>query len=362
MVNITSNTACKNTAARAAAHVIVMLMVATQALMSCKPSIPSEYLSKDDLADILYEYHIAEQLFNQQRGDSLTLVSYRANILKKHGVTDDEFQATMRYYTRHTKLLHDVYEALSDRIDKEIVAQGGSSSSLGAFTAGAAGSDTASIWNRDRCFVLAPFALSNTYGFDIEADSAFHKGDRIMLDCDIHFMYQEGMHDAMLMMSVQYSNDSINCQTTRMTSSSHYSMMVEDNGRLGIKRIRGFFYLTNDINNRLSTAMRFAVLTNIRMLRMHVKQAPATASTDSTANATVPQAQPTQQRPGAGTPASHTISNEEMEQTFKPVEEPRPGTGAKPSRLLIKPIRAVKDPMLNTKPEYKKTPKNKNKK
>ena len=83
-----------------------------QVMVSCKPSIPSEYLSKGELEDILYEYHIADQLFNQQGGDSLTLISYRANILKRHNVTEEEFKSTMMYYTRHTKLLHDVYESL----------------------------------------------------------------------------------------------------------------------------------------------------------------------------------------------------------------------------------------------------------
>ena len=326
-----------STSRKSLTAIIAAAFMTIQVMVSCKPSIPSEYLSKGELEDILYEYHIADQLFNQQGGDSLTLISYRANILKRHNVTEEEFKSTMMYYTRHTKLLHDVYESLSDRLNKEIVAQGGSSTDISNYGPGAAGSDTASIWNRDKCFVLAPYALSNNYPFEVQADTSFHKGDRIILDLDVHFMYQDGMHDAMAMLAVTYSNDSVYYQTTRMTSSSHYRTQIDDSGHLGIKRVFGYVYLANDLNNWSSTALRFAVFSNVNLLKMHVKEEPAAVRPDSTS---------TPKPSGTGRPV---ISNEQMEQAIKngpkelaPVQTAPQPTGNKPKVQFVKPLRTIK--------------------
>lgn len=60
------------------------LAIALVFLQACKPSIPSQYLSKDEMEDILYEFHIAEAMAHenydaQQKGD---MIAYREAIFK----------------------------------------------------------------------------------------------------------------------------------------------------------------------------------------------------------------------------------------------------------------------------------------
>lgn len=253
---------------------VFMALAFVMALASCKPSVPGEYIQPGKMADILYEYHLAEQLFNTQGGDSAVLLAYRDNIFKRYGVDSAEFDSSMVYYTRHTRLLYDIYEKLGDRFSDEVTAQGGSDATLEQYGMNVAGADTASVWRGDRSILLMPYALKNLYTFEVKADTSFHKGDRVMLDFDAQFLYQEGIRNAAAVVAVTYGNDSIASQTCQMASSSHYHLQIEDFNRLGIKSIRGYFLLGNDPNVGYSTTLRMVAIYNIRMLRMHVQPVP----------------------------------------------------------------------------------------
>lgn len=250
--------------------ILVLATIMVIAFVSCKPSIPSEYIQKGKMQNILYEYHLAEELFNQHNGDSLTLLTYRAAILQKYGVTEAEFDSSLVYYTRHTKMLHDMYEAISDRLNNEIVAEGGSNS-LDDLGGNMAGSDTTNVWKGDRCLVLSPYALTNSFSFEAKVDTSYHKGDRIILDFDTQFIYQDGMRDAVVVVAMKFNNDSIASQTLRLTSSSHYRLQIEDSGRLGIKSVKGYFMLGNGGNNGYSSTLRLGIIYGLKMLKMHVK-------------------------------------------------------------------------------------------
>ena len=97
-------------------------------MASCKPSLPGDVLSKGQMTDILYDYHLALSMAHTKdggdKGESLT---YREAVLKKHDVTSAEFDSSMVYYMRHTELLKDVYKDLADRLGNETEALGGSS-------------------------------------------------------------------------------------------------------------------------------------------------------------------------------------------------------------------------------------------
>lgn len=95
-------------------------------IASCKPSVPGEYLSEKEMENVLYDFHIAEAMANdnsRQDGDA-AMITYREAVFKKHGITAAEFDSSMVYYMRHTKLLHDIYVKLGDRLTAEAQADG----------------------------------------------------------------------------------------------------------------------------------------------------------------------------------------------------------------------------------------------
>lgn len=263
------------------ASLLVVLIIAVLSLVGCKPGIPGKYLQPDEMADILYDYHLAEGITdcNQNGRDSVALRAFRTSILNHHGVTEAEFDSSMVYYTRHTQLLEDVYKKLADRFNGESVALGGESAGMdGSF----ASSDTANVWRQASAFVLSPYAATNRLTFELKADTAWHAGDRLMLDFDANFIYQDGMRDASVVLAVTYDNDSTEYVSNNVMSTSHYHMQVNNTGYLHIKSVSGFFLLSSGSQQfaQSTTTLKMLVVSNIRLVRMHTAKPEDKPSAD----------------------------------------------------------------------------------
>lgn len=327
---------------------LMICLVAVMALLfsvsSCKPSLPSGVLSKGKMTDILYDYHLALAMAhmddNGDRGQSL---AYREAVLRKHDVTSAEFDSSMVYYMRHTELLEDVYKDLTDRYNNEITAMGGSAKEGGEFANLSATGDTANVWNLATSMVFMPVKPFNSTSFDIKVDSTFHKGDRLMLDFDAQFIYQDGMRNGVAMLAVQFGNDSIAQRTIMIQSTQHYSVELSDADSLGIKSVKGYFMLMNDDNGTgvsSQTTLKLMFLEHIKLIRMHPQKpmaAPAGSSSSASSDSL---------RKDSASSASSSSGEKTGEQTFemssqKPVHPIRMPDG-KPLRPLkeMKPMKA----------------------
>lgn len=327
---------------------LMICLVAVMALLfcvsSCKPSLPSGVLSKGKMTDILYDYHLALAMAHMDdNGDKGQSLAYREAVLRKHDVTSAEFDSSMVYYMRHTELLEDVYKDLTDRYNNEITAMGGSAKEGGEFANLSATGDTANVWNLATSMVFMPVQPFNSTSFDIKVDSTFHKGDRLMLDFDAQFIYQDGMRNGVAMLAVQFGNDSIAQRTIMIQSTQHYSVELSDADSLGIKSVKGYFMLMNDDNGTgvsSQTTLKLMFLEHIKLIRMH-PQKPVAAPAGNSSSASSDSL-----RKDSASSASSSSGEKPGEQTFemssqKPVHPIRMPDG-KPLRPLreMKPMKA----------------------
>lgn len=323
---------------------LMICLVAVMALLfcvsSCKPSLPSGVLSKGKMTDILYDYHLALAMAHMDdNGDKGQSLAYREAVLRKHDVTSAEFDSSMVYYMRHTELLEDVYKDLTDRYNNEITAMGGSAKEGGEFANLSATGDTANVWNLATSMVFMPVQPFNSTSFDIKVDSTFHKGDRLMLDFDAQFIYQDGMRNGVAMLAVKFGNDSIAQRTIMIQSTQHYSVELSDADSLGIKSVKGYFMLMNDDNGTgvsSQTTLKLMFLEHIKLIRMHPLK-PVAAPAGSAASASSDSL-----RKDSASSASSSSGEKPGEQTFemssqKPVHPIRMPDG-KP----LKPLREMK--------------------
>ena len=323
---------------------LMICLVAVMALLfsvsSCKPSLPSGVLSKGKMTDILYDYHLALAMAHMDdNGDKGQSLAYREAVLRKHDVTSAEFDSSMVYYMRHTELLEDVYKDLTDRYNNEITAMGGSAKEGGEFANLSATGDTANVWNLATSMVFMPVKPFNSTSFDIKVDSTFHKGDRLMLDFDAQFIYQDGMRNGVAMLAVQFGNDSIAQRTIMIQSTQHYSVELSDDDSLGIKSVKGYFMLMNGDNGTgvsSQTTLKLMFLEHIKLIRMH-PQKPVAAPSGSSSSASSDSL-----RKDSASSASSSSGEKPGEQTFemssqKPVHPIRMPDG-KP----LKPLREMK--------------------
>ena len=327
---------------------LMICLVAVMALLfcisSCKPSLPSGVLSKGKMTDILYDYHLALAMAHMDdNGDKGQSLAYREAVLRKHDVTSAEFDSSMVYYMRHTELLEDVYKDLTDRYNNEITAMGGSAKEGGEFANLSATGDTANVWNLAASMVFMPVKPFNSASFDIKVDSTFHKGDRLMLDFDAQFIYQDGMRNGVAMLAVQFGNDSIAQRTIMIQSTQHYSVELSDADSLGIKSVKGYFMLMNDDNGTgvsSQTTLKLMFLEHIKLIRMHPLK-PVAAPSGSASSASSDSL-----RKDSASSSSSSSGEKPGEQTFemssqKPVHPIRMPDG-KPLRPLkeMKPMKA----------------------
>lgn len=323
---------------------LMICLVAVMALLfcvsSCKPSLPSGVLSKGKMTDILYDYHLALAMAHMDdNGDKGQSLAYREAVLRKHDVTSAEFDSSMVYYMRHTELLEDVYKDLTDRYNNEITAMGGSAKEGGEFANLSATGDTANVWNLATSMVFMPVKPFNSTSFNIKVDSTFHKGDRLMLDFDAQFIYQDGMRNGVAMLAVQFGNDSIAQRTIMIQSTQHYSVELSDADSLGIKSVKGYIMLMNDDNGTgvsSQTTLKLMFLEHIKLIRMHLQKPVASPAGSS------PSVSSDSLRKDSASSSSSSSGEKPGEQTFemssqKPVHPIRMPDG-KP----LKPLREMK--------------------
>ncbi len=261
---------------------IVLAMTVALFVSSCKPSAPSGIIQPDVMEDLLYDYHIADAMARQAKGDyDQNIVSYHMAVLKKYDVTIAEFDSSMIYYMRHASLLHDMYENIADRMGDEANAVG-SSVSAGNGDYNTASGDTIDLWKGPNSLVLIPNEPYNLYSFHFKPDGKAQRGDDFVLCLHSNFIYQDGMRDGLVNLSLVYTNDSVATRVMHLSSSGDQQVVLTDGDSLGVKSIRGYFLLNrnNQANGSLTT-LQLAAFDKIHLLRCHRKVVATSQNTKS---------------------------------------------------------------------------------
>ena len=246
-------------------------------LISSCSSDKTDVISSSKMEDILYDFHLAQGMDGEGSAEDKAVMEIRNReaILRKHGVTDAEWDSSYNYYCRHSQELYEIYKNLSDRVRNELTAMGGTVSSVEGEMTG----DTADVWNADRDFVLMQHVPYNIKSFDIIADTTYKAGDRLILKFDTKYIFQDGMRDLVAVLSVTLGNDSVTTETRHVSMDGMTSVSIGDTKKLGIKEIRGYFILTRNINDVASTTLRLASVFNVSLIRMHDNQPPVDSQT-----------------------------------------------------------------------------------
>lgn len=242
--------------------------------MACAPSVPSGILQKDEMEDVLYDMHIAQSIYETREGGVATgadLLALRASVLRKHDVDKAVWDSSFNYYCRNSRDMYDIYQSLAKRIERNVIALGGK---VDGFQGSEA--DTANVWKAENAFILMQQAPYNLFTFDVIPDSTFEDGDRITLQYDAQFIFQDGMRDIATFLAVYYDNDSIATVTSHSNFDGHGIVTLNnDVNRLHVKRIKGYFLLvqnlTQNSSNANTTTMRLAAIRNVKLLHLRTE-------------------------------------------------------------------------------------------
>ncbi|WP_455076058.1 DUF4296 domain-containing protein [Prevotella koreensis] len=252
---------------------ILLLLSVCCFFIACKPGVPGDIIQPDDMEEILIDLHVADgmALSNPAAADNVEYyrLLYRLGVLKKHDVTQAQFDSSMVYYARYPDRLHDIYEDVAERLSKKALALGASAADINRYGTLTSDADTTNVWLGERSIVLLPQPPYNTFSFTIVADSAYQKGDRMILNFDTDFIFQDGMQDGVAMLAVRFANDSVASSVVHFSGSQHRTLEVADSKHVGIKEVKGFFYMNDGGGVQNTTTLKLVSIYNVRLIRFH---------------------------------------------------------------------------------------------
>ena len=241
---------------------LLMLVVA------CKPTVPSEYIQPGDMRDILYDYHIAMAMARQKGGGEADFHRslYFQLVLKKHNVTEAEFDSSLVYYYSHAYRLKDIYNEVNDRLDEEASTLGVAVGDISRYSQYSENGDTANIWNQQTDLLLIPRPTMNRFDFTVKSDSTFRRGDSFMFQFVSEYIWQSGVKDATVCIVCEYA-DTIIQTTNHVSVEGTAQVRVPAYREKKLKEMRGFIYLTDNADK--SSTRRMLFISQIQLIRFH---------------------------------------------------------------------------------------------
>lgn len=250
---------------------LIYILGVVALLVSCKPTVPDGVIEQGDMEDILVDYHLARAMAQvgdgPERERRYNELLYTEEVFRKHGVTKADFDSSLVYYYGHGNRFGLMYEAVSERLDKQALAFGATEGEIGKYASLKATGDTANVWVERTTAFLTPVAPFNRLEFEMEIDSTYQTGDSFLMQFVSDYIYQSGTKDGILVLSLTFENDSTITRTNRFPSSGINSLRVEGLRDVALSRLRGFFYLNGDHEH--SSSMRLLFLSNIQLIRFH---------------------------------------------------------------------------------------------
>lgn len=251
---------------------IILLALIVTWVVGCKPGVPSEVIKPGKMEEILYDYHIADGMAAADGSENVSYLRtvYREAALRKHGVTQAEFDSSLVYYYRHTERLYDIYDRLAKRLNEESTNLGSTANEMSQLGGEVGQGDTTTVWTYPQTVVMLPAPPYNVLSFSVKADTSYNAGDKMIFNIDAEFIFQDGVRDGVAMLAVTFRNDSVATQVMHMSANQRYLLQVADPQMIGVKDIKGFVYLTSGTNNN-STTLKMMCLRNLRLLKMKYK-------------------------------------------------------------------------------------------
>lgn len=248
----------------------IVLVAAAAFMISCKPSVPSEYIQPDDMEDLIYDYHVAQGIAAQQEGnqDYNRRLTFEL-VLKKHGLTQAEFDSSLVYYYTRADRFQEIYKHVQERLNTEAEKYGAAVGDV-QITAASLSGDTADVWKGDRALLLFNDRPYHLYQFAQKADTAYRAGDSFMLSMNTTWLMQQGNRQASVYMAVTYANDSTVKQYSTVSSSGITNLRIPY-CKERVKEIKGFVMCGMRPSTDPTSNLCLLFVNNIQLFRFHNK-------------------------------------------------------------------------------------------
>ena len=274
---------------RVGVHLVIVGATVLVLLSACTPQVPSKYLQPDDMEDLMYDYYLSQGISNSQ--PRTTDYDRRYNmqaVLKKYGLTNEEFDSTLVYYYNHMELMDAIYSNIQKRLGDEALELGASEGEVERFTIQSVSGDTTDVWEGKRQLMLLPIPPYHIVQFSQKADTSYYKGDSFLLTFGSRFLVQSGSRNATVYLAVTYENDSVVSATTPINVSGGSTLRINACDQKA-KQLDGYIYMPRRDQTDNASEIPLLLLDRIQLMRFHHKEKPEDEKEQEKAPVAVPE-------------------------------------------------------------------------
>ena len=238
--------------------------------VACEVRYPKDIIQPDKMEALLYDYHLVQIMSTDIAGSEYKRKLYAEYVFSKHGVTKEEFDSSMVWYTRNPKHLYEIYSSLEERLIAEVGDESkdnGKSANIALVDSVSMEGDLVNLWRGPRLNLLSATPLMNRISYSFKADSTYHVGDSLEMSMNVLFIAPEGdiKQQAHAAMVVEYADSTFGSAGCDFDTSGCYIVAIPRNNEKEIKAVRGYVYY-NDCDSLARAKM---LIDNFAVMRMH---------------------------------------------------------------------------------------------
>ena len=259
---------------------IDLLAIALLLMLSgCRLNRPDDVLPPRKMEQFLYDYHLAQAIGQElPRENRYTTKAYIDWAYINNGITPEQFDRSLIWYTRYPKELAKIYKRLSNRIDDEYKSVSRALSQIEKKAFSIQSGDSVNLWYLDRTALLNTSVYMNKLTYKITRDTTFHKGDTICLNLSGTFVSPDSGVPGYAYMSLSaYYNDSVSTADTLLCTNGGVGLSIILDSKKDITSISGSINYLDSTDNRNN----MLVLTGMELMRYHEIVLNDTVSSDS---------------------------------------------------------------------------------
>ena len=262
---------------------VILLGLLAVTLSGCRLKRPDDVLSPKKMEQFLYDFHMAQAISQDlSRDEKYTTAAYVEWAYMHNGITREQFETSLVWYTRYPKEFSKIYKHLSLRIDEEYKSVSRSLAKIEKKSFDIVSGDSVNLWYLDRSALLNSSAYMNRLTYKINPDTTFHLGDTLCLSMYGTFIWPDttpASAYAYVSLSAYYP-DSVTTADTIVDASGRIALSVSLDNKKKLSGISGSVNYLDSADNRSSLLL----LSGLELMRYHAIVAADTVSAqDSTA-------------------------------------------------------------------------------
>ncbi len=239
-------------------------------LASCRVNRPDNVLPPRKMEQFLYDYHLAQSMaLDLPSNERYKRELYFNYVFQKHGISKQDFERSLVWYTRYPHEFSKVYDRLNKKAEKERLNAAKEVEKIEKKSYSTLSGDSVDLWylNKTRIFTMSP-AL-NKLTFTIPADTSFRQCDTLTWNTRATFLGNntDSVKPSVYLSLTLHYKDSISTVDTLFTHSGESSLEIVTDSTQKLSRVSGAInYVNRTQNNSL-----FLLIDKVSLMRCNMR-------------------------------------------------------------------------------------------